>query len=112
MVDLFGHTDPGAYIPGDLFAGAPYSYAGALADLRETATQAEKAARLRPEDEALQRRAAAARRDYLQARDYAQRISAEELSAESAARCTEGARCGGCGLRSCPGDCATVPLPF
>lgn len=84
MVDLFGNVEPGAYAPGELFGGTP-STAQAVGELRERMHQAERVARLRPDDAQLQRRAASARRDYLQARDYARSITAAELAAERAA---------------------------
>lgn len=110
MTDLFGNADPGAYIPGDLFEGAPRSTVAAVADLRETWQRAERASQLRPDDEHLARRAAQARRDWLQVRDYARSMSAAEVAADRAASGAE--RCNDCGLRSCPGDCDTAALPF
>jgi hypothetical protein len=69
VTDLFGNTDPGASIPGDLFEGMNQGMREALAQLREKAHAAETAARLRPDDRDLQRRAARTRREYLQLRE-------------------------------------------
>jgi hypothetical protein len=82
MPDLFGTADPGESIPGDLFEGTNQGMREALAQLREKAHQAETAARLRPDDPDLQRRAARTRHEYLQLRDHARNITAEELAAE------------------------------
>jgi hypothetical protein len=84
MTDLFGNADPGESIPGDLFEGMNQGMREALAQLREKAHAAETAARLRPDDRDLQRRAARTRREYLQLRDHARAISVEELAAERA----------------------------
>jgi hypothetical protein len=82
VTDLFGTADPGESIPGDLFEGMNQGMREALAQLREKAHAAERAARLRPDDRDLQRRAARTRREYLQLRDHARNITAEELAAE------------------------------
>jgi hypothetical protein len=82
MTDLFGVQEPERVQLGELFEDVPQGLRQALAELREASARAEVSSRLRPRDRRLQQRAAAAKREYLQMRDHARSITAEEIAAE------------------------------
>ena len=70
---------------GELFPATPRTLAEQIADVCERAARLARAAALRPDDEALARKAAQARKDCLAARGYRGAMSAEEVAAQAAA---------------------------
>jgi len=70
---------------GELFPATPRTLAEQIADVCERAARLARAAALRPDDEALARRAAQARKDCLAARGFRGAMSAEEVAAQAAA---------------------------
>ena len=70
---------------GELFPATPRTLAEQVAEVCERAARLERAAARKPDDEALARRAAQARKDCLAARGFRGAMSADEVAAQAAA---------------------------